>query len=402
MTPLALRFAAKSDVGLLRPGNEDSAYAGPHLLVVADGMGGHAAGEIASAAVVARFAPLDELELSSAEALAALSATADEANATVGQLVATDEDLAGMGTTVTAIAWLGDRIALVHVGDSRAYLFRDGELSQLTHDHTYVQTLIDAGRITAEEAVNHPRRNLITQAIDGTQPLEADLSIREARLGDRYLLCSDGLSGVLTESELSQLLALGDPTGAVTGLVEKALAAGAPDNVTCVVADVVQEPLELEDTSGVVVGAAAEARVRDQLPGIEFPPDVEPSAEPPAAQSPEPDETERLRGRLRRWRLAAIVGGAIVLGVVLALGAVVVWTQSQYFVGESNGYVTIYRGIPQGILGVQLSSVVEQTDLPVTSLPSYDQNQLGETIAAQSLSDAHSIVDHLKSDVTGG
>jgi serine/threonine protein phosphatase PrpC len=396
MTGLALRSAAKSDIGLLRSGNEDSAYAGPNLLVVADGMGGHAAGEVASAAVVARFALLDELELSPAEALAALSATAEEANDTVLELMTADEELTGMGTTLTAIAWLGDRIALVHVGDSRAYLLRDGELSQLTHDHTYVQTLVDAGRITADEAVVHPRRNLLMRAIDGSPPVEADLSIREARLGDRYLLCSDGLSGVLPESDLAEVLCLGDPTGAVTALVERALAAGAPDNVTCVVADVV-EKVDVIEAPGVVVGAAAEARVRRQLPGIAFPADVEPAAEPedPARVAAEAPAKRTAR---HRWRLTALLVAAVTLGVVLTMTAVTVWGQSQYFVGQQNDMVAIYRGIPQGILGVQLSSLVQQTNIPVTSLPSYDRLQLGETIAAKSLDDARGIVAHLRLD----
>ena len=396
MTGLALRSAAKSDIGLLRSGNEDSAYAGPNLLVVADGMGGHAAGEVASAAVVARFALLDELELSPAEALAALSATAEEANDTVLELITADEELTGMGTTLTAIAWLGDRIALVHVGDSRAYLLRDGELSQLTHDHTYVQTLVDAGRITADEAVVHPRRNLLMRAIDGSPPVEADLSIREARLGDRYLLCSDGLSGVLPASDLAEVLCLGDPTGAVTALVERALAAGAPDNVTCVVADVV-EKVDVIEAPGVVVGAAAEARVRRQLPGIAFPADVEPAAEPedPAMVAAEAPAKRTAR---HRWRLTALLVAAVTLGVVLTMAAVTVWGQSQYFVGQQNDMVAIYRGIPQGILGVQLSSLVQQTNIPVTSLPSYDRLQLGETIAAKSLDDARAIVAHLRLD----
>jgi serine/threonine protein phosphatase PrpC len=396
MTGLALRSAAKSDIGLLRSGNEDSAYAGANLLVVADGMGGQAAGEVASAAVVARFALLDELELSPAEALAALSATAEEANDTVLELMTADEELTGMGTTLTAIAWLGDRIALVHVGDSRAYLLRDGELSQLTHDHTYVQTLVDAGRITADEAVVHPRRNLLMRAIDGSPPVEADLSIREARLGDRYLLCSDGLSGVLPESDLAEVLCLGDPTGAVTALVERALAAGAPDNVTCVVADVV-ETVDVIEAPGVVVGAAAEARVRRQLPGIAFPADVEPAAEPedPARVAAEAPAKRTAR---HRWRLTALLVAAVTLGVVLTMTAVTVWGQSQYFVGQQNDMVAIYRGIPQGILGVQLSSLVQQTNIPVTSLPSYDRLQLGETIAAKSLDDARGIVAHLRLD----
>ena len=253
---LILRYAAKSDVGMVRKENEDSGYAGRRLLVVADGMGGHAAGELASSTVVATLAELDSEELPAADVLTALDDAMLTSAERIAQFIDADPARSGMGTTLTAILWRAGRIALIHVGDSRAYLLRAGELSQITHDHTYVQTLIEAGRITPEQARSHPKRNLLLRAIDGTGVPEGETSMREARAGDRYLLCSDGLTGVVTDSVIESVLAqVPDPTAAVTELVDLALAGGAPDNVTAVVADVVE------------VGAAeAELGVRPRWP----------------------------------------------------------------------------------------------------------------------------------------
>ncbi len=275
-----LRYAAKSDVGMVRRDNEDSGYAGRTLLVVADGMGGHAAGELASSTAVATLAELDSEDLPAGDVLTALDDAMLTSAERIAQFIQADPSRAGMGTTLTAVLWRGGRIALIHVGDSRAYLLRDGELSQITHDHTYVQTLIDAGRITAEEARVHPKRNLLLRAIDGTGVPEGETSIREARVGDRYLLCSDGLCGVVTDAAIEAVLAqVADPTAAVTELVDLALAAGAPDNVTAVIADVVEvadADHDLESALGgpVVVGAAGDRRNRAALPGLLFPDDV--------------------------------------------------------------------------------------------------------------------------------
>jgi PPM family protein phosphatase len=277
-----LRYAAKSDVGIVRRENEDSGYAGRTLLVVADGMGGHAAGELASATAVATLAELDSEDLPTADVLTALDDAMLTSAERIGQFIEADPSRAGMGTTLTAVLWRGGRIALIHVGDSRAYLLRDGELSQITHDHTYVQTLIDSGRITPDQARTHPKRNLLLRAIDGTGVPEGETSIREAQVGDRYLLCSDGLCGVVTDEAIEAVLAqVPDPTAAVTDLVDLALAAGAPDNVTAVIADVIEvddDAGDLESTLGqpVVVGAAGDRRNRAALPGLMFPDDVGP------------------------------------------------------------------------------------------------------------------------------
>lgn len=288
---LHLRYAAKSNVGMVRKENEDSGFAGRRLLAVADGMGGHAAGELASSTAIATLAELDSEELTFEEVVPALKDAVETSAERIAQFIHADPSRSGMGTTMTAIAWRSGRIVVIHVGDSRAYLYRDGQLHQMTRDHTYVQSLVDAGKITEEEARRHPKRNLLMRAIDGNDVPDSEPSIREAQVGDRYLLCTDGLSGVLADAEIAQVLAaVSDPTAAVTELVELALEAGAPDNVTVVVADVVDvgsDDAVLEATVGkpVVVGAAGERRNREALPGLLFPDDVGLDSDTPDSQT---------------------------------------------------------------------------------------------------------------------
>ena len=253
---LRLRYSVRSHVGKVRDGNEDSAYAGARLALVADGMGGHAAGEVASSAVVATLAQLDDDE-AGADLLAVLAQAVEAANDHLRAMVDADSALDGMGTTLTVLLSSGSRLGLAHVGDSRAYLLRDGEFSQLTHDQTLVQRMVDEGRITLEQAETHPQRSLLTQALDGRAGVQPDLSVREARLGDRYLLCSDGLSGYVPVDAMAAAVAIPDADEAAETLVDHALRAGAPDNVTVVVADVVEDEAGLVDTP-LVAGAAAE------------------------------------------------------------------------------------------------------------------------------------------------
>ena len=236
---LALRFAVRSDVGLLREGNEDSAYAGPHLLAVADGMGGHAAGEVASAATITTIAPLDA-EDPGPDLVGALADAVATANLRLQELIISDPAIEGMGTTLTALLWSEGYAALCHIGDSRAYLLRDGQFIQITHDHTLVQSLVDEGKITEDDVATHPHRSLLLRALDGRTIAEPDLAPLETYPDDRYLLCSDGLSGVVTEQTLHQTLAsVRDPDKAALRLVELAIKGGGPDNITCIVADVI-------------------------------------------------------------------------------------------------------------------------------------------------------------------
>jgi serine/threonine protein phosphatase PrpC len=255
---LALRYAVRSDVGLLREGNEDSAYAGPHLLAVADGMGGHAAGEVASAATIATIASLDS-DRSANDLLPALANAVATANMRLQEMIMSDPATEGMGTTLTALLWSDGHAALCHIGDSRAYLLREGKFYQITHDHTLVQSLVDEGRITEDDVATHPQRSLLLRALDGRTLADPDLSSHETIPGDRYLMCSDGLSGVVTEQTLHQALSsVRDPDKAALQLVELALKGGGPDNITCIVADVVDtDYTALPPQAPVLAGAAS-------------------------------------------------------------------------------------------------------------------------------------------------
>src|SRR5690348_16570746 len=233
---LTLRYAVRSDRGLVRGNNEDAVYAGPRLLAVADGMGGHAAGEVASKIVIGSLEPLDE-DRRIDDLMGALRDSVIEANRRIADAVKQRKELEGMGTTLTALRFVGSQVGLVHVGDSRAYLLRNDRLAQITHDDTYVQYLVDSGKLTPEEAKDHPRKSVILRALLGTD-VEPDVSIREARDGDRYLLCSDGLSDVVSTETILETLRIEDPQEAADRLVELALRGGGPDNVTVVVADV--------------------------------------------------------------------------------------------------------------------------------------------------------------------
>ncbi|MFE0382762.1 MerR family DNA-binding transcriptional regulator [Streptomyces bungoensis] len=233
---LELRYSARSDRGQVRPANQDAVYAGRRLLAVADGFG-PAGAPVSSAAVEAlRF--LDEEEVGAGSVLNVLEDAVRGAGEAVQDLAA--DGGKENGTTLTALLWTGSKLALVHIGDSRVYLLRDGELFRITHDHSVVQSLIDEGRLTPEEARSHPQRTLLLKALTGDAAPVPDLRLHEARAGDRYLLCSDGLTRVVADERIGELLAAApDPEGGVRSLVDEANAAGGPDNVSCVVADVV-------------------------------------------------------------------------------------------------------------------------------------------------------------------
>lgn len=425
---LRLRYAARSDVGLVRSGNEDSGYAGAHMLVVADGMGGHAAGELASSAAVATFAELD-LEPPGNEALNSMANAMDQTHEELDHLMKENPGFKGMGTTVTAISWEDDRVAIAHIGDSRAYLLRDGELVQLTKDHTYVQALVDAGEITSDEAIIHPKRNLLLKALDGIHAIDPDLSIRKVKAGDRFLLCSDGLSGVVSDNEIATILSSGDPTGAVMALVEKAIEGGAPDNVTCVVADLVDEepeatipaPIETEPeedlnntlaipvqgngTVPVVVGAAGELRNRHRLPGIAFPEDSEPDPEHPRDETEvtrhsnrgsQPDTVAADTHKRRRFnRLVPILG--TLAAVAVALFGFGMYVNNQYYVNEFEDRVAIYQGIPEGFGAATFSSVIQTSETRVDQLPIYSQQRVRDNIHSDDgLEGARRILDSLE------
>ena len=428
--PLSLRSAARSDVGLIREGNEDSGYASSRLLIVADGMGGHAAGELASATAIATLAVVESDEPTDASIMDEFDGALLEVGDRIHEIITIEPDLTGMGTTVTAAYWLGDAIALAHVGDSRAYLLRDGELTQLTHDHTYVQTLIDAGRISEEDAKVHPRRSLLMRALDGLMPVEPDLFTQELREGDRVLLCTDGLSGVVPGDLIQAVLSTGDPTGTVTALVDLALERGAPDNVTVVVADVIETSDASGDSAPVVVGAAGETRVRLRLPGIAFPQDSQPDPDrpdvPPAVQGPPTapqqvidanivvpasakarDAQARADRSRQRNRILIASGVAIVLVVAVIVASLLIassWLSNRWYVGlegsAGTGTVAIYQGTDQTLMGVELSTLYQDSGITIGSLPYFDQELVSKTIAAADMADAQRIIGELQRKAT--
>ena len=260
---LVLRYAVRSDVGLLREGNEDSAYAGPRLLAVADGMGGHAAGEVASSLTIASMAKLDS-EPPGGDLLAELASAVAAANARLQEMIIANPAVEGMGTTLTALFWSDGHAAVCHIGDSRGYLLREDELYQITHDHTLVQSLVDEGKISVDDVSTHPQRSLLLRALDGRSVAEPDLSIHDSQAGDRYLLCSDGLSGVVSDETLRETLAtIEDPEAVARQLIELALHGGGPDNITCIVADVVDTAASRTPATGTPVLAGAAANIHD-------------------------------------------------------------------------------------------------------------------------------------------
>ena len=398
---IALRYAAHSHVGLVRQNNQDSAYAGSHLLVVADGMGGHAAGDVASSLAIGEMAHLDD-ESHGSDVLDHLANAIFSAHCELLDRVSEEPRLAGMGTTITALLRAGNKFALAHIGDSRAYLLRDSVLVQITRDHTFVQTLVDEGRLTLEEAEQHPQRSVLMRVLsDVVEDVEPDLSMREARVGDRYLLCSDGLSGVVSfETLRDTLTASEDPVGTTEALVKLALRAGAPDNVTCIVADVI-EATDLGDNAPVVVGAASEAKPQhdaaDRINGSAA--ERAAALTPPPPPPPPPPVTQPDQG----GHLLRRTAGSFVVFVVLVAGGLAAWqwVQHQYFVGSRRDAVAIFRGLPESVGPLHLAWV-DQTveDIRIADLPGFAQDKVRRGIPATSHPEAVKIVENLRQQAT--
>ncbi len=350
---LVLRYAARSDRGLVRANNQDSVYAGPRLLAVADGMGGHAAGEVASKIVVAALAPLDDDDPGH-DLLMQLEDATLAGNEAITELVADEPELDGMGTTLTAMLFSGNRLGMVHVGDSRAYLYRGGVLSQITHDDSFVQSLVDEGRLTQEEAANHPQRSMLLRALTGGN-VDPSLTIREARADDRYMLCSDGLTGPVSDESLQEALSISDPQDCADRLVELALRGGGPDNITVIVADVVD--VEYGEDRPIVGGAVSGSDEDVDTPNTSA---GRAAAVNPARLSPqqtEPAASAATKSHKRRW---LIVAGLVVL--VLLVGALIgrAWIRTNYYVGVRDGQVAVFQGVTGSIFGIPLQGVAEQ------------------------------------------
>ena len=406
---LRLRYAALSDVGRVRKDNQDSGYAGEHLLVIADGVGGAARGDIASSTAVQILRRLDDTP--SDDLLEALAGSIHRAHDRIAELVEEDPELEGTSTTVTVALFDGNRIGVGHVGDSRGYLLRDGELSQLTKDHTFVQSLIDEGRITEEEARTHPHRNLILRAVDGVHETDPDLFMLELAPGDRILLCSDGASGVLDNDRLADILGTGTVDYAVVELVRASLDAGSTDNITCVVADVVDAAAAAADaetaaaatTGPMLVGAAADQPRRAGASSKSFfrgHRSGDTGEMEPVPGTGEPVDPEELRYAPRAPRRFTWLRPVVVLLVLLGLlsfGSMAAygWTQKQYYVAVSDSRVAIFRGIQADLPGLTLSRLHSTSRVTLESLPEYRAEQVRDGISADDLDDARSIVANI-------
>ena len=413
---MRLNYSALSDVGRVRRDNQDSGYAGPWLLTVCDGVGGAARGDVASSTALAQLVRLDTQP--GDNVLGAIAGAIHRAHDRIAELVDEDSALNGTSTTVTLAVFTGEKLALGHLGDSRAYLFRDGTISQLTTDHTFVQTLIDEGRITEAESRVHPHRNLILKALDAVHDTEPDLFEVEVAIGDRILVCSDGASGVLDNDRLADILGTGSPDFAAVELVRASLEAGSSDNVTCIVAEVVADDQVPDDLHPLLVGAAAELPRRKGA----FTPggmtsgrsggifrghrsgdtgELEPiPADLPFAIANDPinaeDHRYALRPPARFGVLKTFLRLAVVLGLLwIGLATAWHWTQQQYYIAEQDGNVAVFRGVNGDVLGVELSHVYETTDLELDNLSSYDAGKVREGIDVTTLDEAHRTITSL-------
>ncbi len=426
---LTLSYDSHSEIGLVRSNNQDSAYSSPRMLMVADGMGGAAAGDLASAVATWELRATDETldqrvsaartERLQAEAdspqdepdedhpgelvdvLTVLASTLANANEKLVQLVEDDPELAGMGTTVCGFVLADDRLAAVNIGDSRAYLIRDGQLHRVTRDHSWVQTLVDEGRITEAEALAHPHRSLVLRVLNGSTQYEPDLGWLDIEPGDRLLVCSDGLCGLMTDATIAEVATAGLPRPeTIDRLVALAHEAGGYDNITLILAD-----LEIDGPAGDVsmIGAAAT---------MSMPTGPERTASFAALSTHEMDELQAqeravteaeaaryaLRGRRKPSTAVKLVVGALIPILVLVGGGLgfYQYTQTRFFIGPDDTHVALYRGIPDRILGQDLSTKLETDSTRIADLPPYYAERVRATIAVSDYETGSSTLAELR------
>ena len=402
--PFAFHYAARSDVGMVRSENQDSGYAGPRLLAMADGMGGHAGGDIASSTVIGALVDLDGEALGSSEASSALLQRISAANNELAEMAKAEPRLQGMGTTLIAILRSQNKLVLAHIGDSRAFLARDGKLTQITKDHSFVQSLVDEGRITEDEAIGHPQRSLVTRVLTGQHDDEPDVTVREARIGDRYLIASDGLTDYVAGDTIAELVLAGEPPGTTADrLVELALKAGAPDNVTIVIGDVVDlTKVDAPPTQPQIVGAAAtRTKGRGTRPIPVTPAAKAAALSREAAGEADDDVTLAEEGPTSgpaRWlrRVAVLLVALIVLGG--GSYAAYTWSQRQYFVGAHDGNVAVFQGVTQDIGPIRLSHVESESDIRVDDLPDFYRTKVEDRVSTDTRQDADALVSQLRTE----
>lgn len=390
---LALRYVAHSEIGLVRKNNQDSAYVSPTMLMVADGMGGAAAGDLASAVAIRELKATDGV-FTGEQMLDVVGEAIDRAGEVISELVDADPGLDGMGSTVCGAMFDGTQLGVANIGDSRAYLYRDGVLTRLTRDHSWVQTLVDEGRITEAEALEHPHRSLILKVINGQPHHQPDLQLVEVQAGDRLLICSDGLCGMVTDKVIAAELD-GDREAVLTALVGLAHHEGGQDNITIILADVIEgEP----EGATMVLGAAAdldldnatESTARQAVVAAEAAPHPDAAAGELVRYSPV------ARRRASTWVKVVL---AVFLPILAIGGAGTVWysyTQGQYYLGANEATLAIFQGVPEPVFNLPLSHVVEQDATRVVDLPPYYQERVLETMPADSLDAARSTLATLR------
>lgn len=402
--------AASSHIGKVRASNQDSGSVGRHLYVVADGMGGHAGGDVASAIAVQHLYgldhPYDSVEAAREELFRSILSAGNE----LTQAVVEHPELTGMGTTVSAMIRVKSAMVIGHIGDSRIYRLREGVLEQITADHTFVQRLVDSGRITAEEAAVHPRRSVLMRVLgDVDAEPDIDTHVIDTQPGDKWLLCSDGLSGYVSERDIAEtLLTVDDPELACHKLITQSLSEGAPDNVTVVIVRVEEEQDTSPPSEPRMVGSAAGPMTYESGPIARKP--ALPAmllhplrALPPADEhfEPEADYLEELiredRRRLIRRRVTWSLSVLVIAGAIVGAGfGAYQWTQTRYFVGERDGVVAIFRGVPENVGPFGLSSLYEESSIQIDDLLLFEQERLEAAIPAESLEDARDILDRLR------
>ena len=404
-------FAA-SDIGRVRSSNQDSGYAGVHLFFVADGMGGHAGGDIASAIASQHISLADEPLATSAEAEQKLIDYIYQAKQKIDASVKQHPAITGMGTTLSAMMVTGTKVTIAHIGDSRIYLARDGVVKQITTDHTFVQRLVDTGRISEEEALVHPRRSVLMRVLgDIEQFPEVDIDTYETKPGDRWMACSDGLSGVVPDQLMKNILLSNvDIQEAGELLVGEALEFGAPDNITVVLVDVIDAKDEIDFSPGrVLVGSAANEVVIEQRKGLPVLRLLNPltllellqKPEDPVSFAPESEELlekilKETKGRVRARRFRQIATYLLLIAIAsYGLFLAIEYTQTRYFVAINDGYVVIFKGIKEELGPFKFSSVYKVTDVSVDSLTDFQREALERSITAESPEEAQRIVSQL-------
>ena len=410
--PIKTVSFAASDIGRVRSSNQDSGYAGVNLFFVADGMGGHAGGDIASAIASQHISLADEPLATSAEAEQKLIDYIYQAKQKIDASVKQHPAITGMGTTLSAMMVTGTKVTIAHIGDSRIYLARDGVVKQITTDHTFVQRLVDTGRISEEEALVHPRRSVLMRVLgDIEQFPEVDIDTYETKPGDRWMACSDGLSGVVPDQLMKNILLSNvDIQEAGELLVGEALEFGAPDNVTVVLVDVIDAQDEIEFSPGrILVGSAANEVVIEQRKGLQVLRLLNPMTliellqkpEDPVSFAPESEELlEKIlkdtKGRVRARRFRQIATYLLLISVAsYGLFLAIEYTQTRYFVAINDGYVVIFKGIKEELGPFKFSSVYEVTDVSVDSLTDFQREALERSITAESPEEAQRIVSQL-------